>query len=252
MICAVETPPGVEPESRPAVPVVAAPADGPPEDHAMAAMSPRALARQALTGGVAPLVVYQLARHAGVADATALAISAAPPALAVVVEWSWRRRLNVIGAIVLVGILLGLGAVAVLHGNELVLKMRESVVTGFFGLVCLVSLALPVRPAMFHIGRAMAGAGGPDARREFDGLWEVPRARRTFRMITLAWGLGFAAEAGVRALLAVQLSTGRFLTVTPVVSWVVVGSLTYWTITYIRASRRLGEAEAQAEAAATA
>jgi hypothetical protein len=214
----------------------------------MAALSPRALARQALTGGVAPLVVYQLARHAGAADATALAISAAPPALAVVVEWLWRRSLNVIGAIVLVGILLGLGAVGVLHGDELVLKMRESVVTGVFGLVCLVSLVLPGRPAMFHIGRALAGAGNPEGREAFDGLWEEPRARRVFRIVTLGWGLGFAVEAGLRALLALELPTGTFLAVTPPVGWVIIGSLTYWTITYIRASRRLGEAEAAATA----
>jgi hypothetical protein len=32
------------------------------------------------------------------------------------------------------------------------------------------------------------------------------------------------------------------------VGWVIIGSLTYWTITYIRASRRLGEAEAAATA----
>jgi hypothetical protein len=244
MIGAVEPTPVAEPELRADAPV----AGGTPEDHAMAALSPRALARQALTGGVAPLVVYQLARHAGVGDATALAISAAPPALAIVVEWLWRRSLNVIGAIVLVGILLGLAAVGILHGNELVLKMRESVVTGVFGLVCLASLVLPVRPAMFHIGRALAGAGGPEARQEFDALWEVPRSRRVFRIITLAWGLGFAVEAGLRAVLAVELSTGRFLAVTPVVSWVVVGSLTYWTITYIRARRRQAEAEATAAA----
>jgi hypothetical protein len=246
MICAVEPPPVAESEQRVPAPAVAAPAA---EDHAMAELSPRALARQALAGGVAPLVVFELARHAGAADATALAISAAPPALAIVIEWLWRRSLNVIGAIVLVGIVLGLAAAGVLHGDELLLKMRESVVTGIFGLLCLISLVLPVRPAMFHIGRALAGAGGPHARQEFDALWEVPRARRVFRIITVAWGLGFTAEAGLRAVLAFELSTGSFLAVTPVVSWVVIGSLTYWTIAYTRASRRRGEAEAEAAAA---
>ena len=219
------------------------------EDHALGALNPSRLLTQVLTGGVAPLVVYEIGRHAGLADATALAISAAPPALAIVVEWAWRRVLNVIGAIVLVGILLGLAAVVVLHGNELLLKMRESVVTGLFGLICLVSLTLPVRPALFHVGRALAGAGDRERSREFAALWDEPRARRVFTVMTAAWGTGLILEAGIRAVLAAELSTGRFLTFSPVVGWVVIGSLLYWTIAYSRASRQRAVAEAETAAA---
>ncbi len=228
---------------------LAAPAPA-PEDHAMAALAPRMLLWQMVSGGVAPLVAYELARTAGLADATSLALSAAPPAIAIVGEWAWRRRLNVIGVIVLIGIVLGLGALAFLHGDELVLKMRDSVVTGAFGAICLVTLVLPVRPAMFYVGRALASAGDRSRRQEFDGLWEFPRARRTFTLLTLGWGAGLVLEAGLRALLAFELSTGRFLAVTPVVNWIVIGALLYWTITYTRSSRRRGEAEAEAEARA--
>lgn len=216
------------------------------EEHALGALNPSRLLTQALTGGVTPLVVYEICRHAGLADATSLAVSAAPPALAIVVEWAWRRVLNIIGIIVLIGILLGLAAVFVLHGNELLLKMRESVVTGLFGLVCLASLALPGPPALFHIGRALAGAGDPERRREFSTLWEEPRARRVFIVLTVAWGAGLLIEAGVRAVLALELPTGKFLTFSPLSGWVVIGSLMFWTISYIRASRRRGEAEAAA------
>jgi len=45
------------------------------------------------------------------------------------------------------------------------LKMRESVVTGLFGVVCLLTLVLPVKPAMFVMGRALtAGAAGSPRR----------------------------------------------------------------------------------------
>ena len=227
--------------------VGAAPSDGPaPEEHALRALSPRALWPQILTGGVAPLVAYQVARHGGLADSTSLALSSVPPALAVVGEWAWRRRLNVIGAIALVGIVAGLVAMAFLHDSELLLKMRESVVTGIFGVVCLASLALPVRPVMFYIGRAMAGAATPERAQEFDGLWDVPEARRAFTVITAVWGVGFVAEAGVRALLALEMSTGQFLAVTPVLGWGVVGVLIYVTIAYTRTSRRRTEEQLQA------
>ncbi|MHB8328536.1 MAG: VC0807 family protein [Acidimicrobiales bacterium] len=208
------------------------------EEHALGALSPRALAPQILTGGVAPLVAYELARHFGAADASALALSSVPPALAVAAEWVWRRRLNVIGAIALIGIVAGLVSMAFLNGNELLLKMRESVVTGAFGIVCLVTLVGPARPVMFYVGRALAGGEDRSRGAEFDALWEVPSGRRVFTVLTAMWGFGLVLEAGVRALLALELSTGPFLAVTPAVGWVVIGALIYLTVTYVRATRR--------------
>jgi hypothetical protein len=214
------------------------------EEHALSAMSPRMLLGQALSGGVAPFVAYELCRRGGLSDPTSLAVSAVPPALAIVGEWAWRRRLNVIGIIVLTGILIGLAAVGFLNGNELLLKMRESVVTGMFGLVCLVTLVLPMRPAMFHVGKALASAGDRARGREFATLWDEPRARRVFIILTLGWGLGLLLEAVVRAVLALELSTGSFLAIVPVVGWVVTASLLFWTFSYSRRTRRRGEAEA--------
>lgn len=208
------------------------------EEHALGALTPRALAPQLVTGGVAPFAAYALARHGGLPDATALALSSVPPLLAVGVEGAWRRRLNIFGAIALVGIVAGLVAMALLHGNELTLKMRESVVTGFFGLVCLASLVAPGRPVMFHMGRALAGGAGAERVQEFDALWERPEARRVFTLLTAWWGTGLVLEAGLRALLAVELPTGEFLVVTPVIGWVVIGALVYLTIRYTRLTRR--------------
>lgn len=209
-----------------------------PESHALGALSPRALAPQILTGGVAPFVVYLIARHAGMADASALALSSVPPAVSVLGSWAWRRRLDPIGTIALISIGAGLVAMGLLHGSEIMLKMRESVVTGLFGLICLVTLVTPVKPAMFIMGRALTGGADKDRVAEFDGLWEMPEARHTFVVLTAVWGIALVAEAGVRAVLAVTLTTGTFLAVTPVVGWSVIGSLIYFTITYVRARRR--------------
>jgi hypothetical protein len=209
-----------------------------PESHALGALSPRALAPQILTGGVAPFVVYLIARHAGMADASALAVSSVPPALSVLGSWAWRRRLDPIGTIALVSIGAGLVAMGLLHGSELMLKMRESVVTGLFGLICLVTLVAPVKPAIFVMGRALTGGSDRDRVAEFDGLWEVPESRRVFSVLTAVWGVALVGEAAVRAALALTLSTGTFLAVTPIVGWCVIGSLIYFTITYVRARRR--------------
>jgi hypothetical protein len=221
----------------------------PVESHALGALSPRALAPQILTGGVAPFVVYQICRHAGVADATALALSSVPPALSVVGSWAWRKRLDPIGTIALMSIGAGLVSMAVFNGSELMLKMRESVITGLFGFVCLVSLVAPVKPAMFVMGRALTGGADRSRMVEFDALWDQPPARRVFVVLTAVWGVALVGEAGARAVLALTLSTGTFLAVTPVLGWSVIGALIYFTISYIRANRRDNPPvlEAQAE-----
>ena len=208
-----------------------------PETHALGALSPRALAPQFLTGGVAPFLVYALCRHLGVPDSAALALSSIPPALSVLGSWAWRRRLDPIGLIALVSIGAGLAAMATLHGNELMLKIRESVVTGLFGVLCLLTLVLPVKPAMFVMGRALTAGADRSRLDEFDALWEAAEARRIFVVLTTVWGVALVLEAAVRAVLALTLATGPFLAVTPVVGWSVIGSLVYFTITYLRARR---------------
>jgi hypothetical protein len=52
------------------------------------------------------------------------------------------------------------------------------------------------------------------------------------------WGIALVAEAAGRAVLAYVLTTGTFLAVTPVVNWIVLGSLIFFTIRYVRARRR--------------
>lgn len=222
------------------------------ESHALGALRLRTLGPQILTGGVAPFVVYEIGRHYGLADSIALALSAVPPALSVLGSWAWRRRLDPIGAVALISIVAGLVAMAFLNGNEVLFKMRDSVITGAFGLVCLVTLVAPVKPAMFVMGRALTGDADKDKVGEFDALWEEPRARRVFTVLTAVWGVGLVAEAAARAALIYVLSTGVFLAVTPVVFWVVLGSLIYFTVTYVRASRRRAALEELTEEPAPA
>ena len=217
--------------------------ENPPEDPILAALNPRSLAPQLLVGGGAPLLVFQLAHHNGISDASSLAMATVVPLLWVVGNWAWRRRLEVIPGIALFGIVIGLIGVVVLHGSELVLKMRESLITGVFGLVFLISLAVSERPVIFHIGRALASGQGGDGRAGMDTLWSDERAQRVMRRLTLVWGIGLFGEACLRAILALALPTGTFLTLSPPVGWVIVGSLMYFTVTYIRRSRRTADEE---------
>ena len=179
----------------------------------------------------------------------ALGLSATFPTVNGLVTLVRRRHLDIIGAIVLVGIAVGIVATLV-GGDPKLLLIRESFVTGALGLVCLTSLAWP-RPLLFYIGRQFSA--GEDAAKiaEFNGLWQYPRARRTFRVMTIVWAVGWLGEFALRVVMVRTLSIPEVLAMSPVVFNGLTLGLIAWTIAYARRQRQRG-AEARVRAAATA
>jgi hypothetical protein len=204
------------------------------------APSLRAMGPGAIGGGVVPLAVYYAVRSHVNGDAPALMIAGAPAALWVAFEWARKRRIDPIGCIVLFGFVAGILTSMALGGSAFVLKVRDSAFTALFGLACLSSLFWS-RPLMFFIGRALSAGQDSAKLAAYDELWKMPSAPRTFRLITMAWGVGLITEASARVLLALALPTGPFLAVSPVLSAVVLGGLFGFTVWYSRRARRLGE-----------
>lgn len=197
----------------------------------------RLIAPKILIAGVLPLIGYSLLRPHVSSDAVALAAVMVFPVAEITFERIRHGRFDPVGLIALIGIVFGLGGAIVFHGDATLLKLRESALTGLFGVVCLGSL-LGRRPAMFYLGRMFATNGDEAAVAEFDTIWERPGARRRFRRVTAVWGIGLLGETGLRAVLAFSLSTGRFLAVAPVIGWVVIGALIWYSATAIRAGER--------------
>ena len=79
----------------------------------------------------APLIAYSLLRKAGMSTVTALVLSGVFPALGVAVGVIRHRRLDVVGALVLAGILAGTVLGLISHSARLVL-MEGSVPTAIF------------------------------------------------------------------------------------------------------------------------
>jgi hypothetical protein len=211
------------------------------ETHRMTP-SLRELGPKALIAGVLPFVGYTLLRPHVHSDATALAAVMVFPVADIAVERVRRGRFEPIGLIALIGIGLGLIGAVVFHGSDLLLKLRESVITGAFGLICLASLAAH-RPAMFYMARVFATGGDPKLVEEFNAIWDDrPAARRRFKLATVVWGLGLVGEAILRTVFAYTLPTGTFLAVAPVLGWAVIGGLIVFSVR----QRRAGEAEAAA------
>src|SRR5215471_4243461 len=117
----------------------------------------------------APLVAYKLLRSAGLATVTALLLSGVFPAVGVTIGVIRHRRLDVVGALVLAGIVVGTVLGLVSHSARLVL-VEGSVPTAVFGVACLGSLWAR-HPLMFSFAREFTG---PDTAKgqEMTRLWQ--------------------------------------------------------------------------------
>jgi hypothetical protein len=187
---------------------------------------------------VAPLAAYTLLRRAGVGTVTALLLSGVFPALAVALGAVRHHRLDVIGALVLAGTIVGTVLGLVSHSARLVLT-EGSVPTGVLAVACLGSLWTR-RPLMFSFALEFTG---PDTAqgREMTGLWRYEEFRRIFRVITAVWGIGFLLEAALRIVIVYSTSTGTAFAssqVTPIL-WVV--ALSAWTAAYGTHRKKKGE-----------
>jgi hypothetical protein len=191
----------------------------------------------------APLAAYSLLRSAGLTTVTALVVSGVFPALGVAISVIRRRRLDVIGALVLAGIVLGTVLGLLTHSARLVL-VEGSVPTGVFGVASLGSL-LTRRPLMYSFALEMAG---PDTAKgqEMTTLWQHEEFRRIFRVITAAWGVAFLFEAALRVVIVFNTSTTTALTVSKITPFLFAGVMSAWTVAYGTYHKKKGERVAAA------
>jgi hypothetical protein len=173
-----------------------------------------------LINAIAPYVVYELAEPY-VGGLGALALSAVPPAIEGVWSVMRKRKLDIASALVLGGIAIGLVLVA-LGGSERVLLLRESLITSIVGLAIAVSAAFP-KPILYHLFRQVQG---------------VEPELHTMRVLSVVLGLGLVAEMAVRTAMVLEMTTDRFLLVSPFVQYGMTAALIAWTALYVRRKRR--------------
>ncbi|MEV5511151.1 VC0807 family protein [Streptomyces orinoci] len=185
---------------------------------------------------VAPILTYNQLHSSGHGEATALLASAAWPVVDMAVYLAWHRRIDEFAAITLVFMAATIVVTVAGPHSARMLLIKDSFVTGAFGLVCLASLAAP-RPLMFYFGRKFATDGTAEAVAWWNGLWRYEGFRQVQRNLTIGWGVAYVIEALVRVGLSYVLSTSGMVTVNSVLSYGVTGVLVFWTITYARRSR---------------
>jgi hypothetical protein len=182
-----------------------------------------------------PLLTYRVLHAAGVGDVAALICSGIPPTLGVAVASKRHGRLDVIGALVLVGVVIG-SSLGLLTDDAQLVLLEGAVPTLLFSVACLLSV-LVRRPLMFVLLRAVVGTRGITAT-ELRELGQDTGVREDFRVITLGWGFGFLVESLLKATIVLTSGTGLALTVSKVAAYPVAVILLVWSGWYRRRSRR--------------
>ncbi|HTX29515.1 MAG TPA: VC0807 family protein [Streptosporangiaceae bacterium] len=196
-----------------------------------------------------PLVVYQVLRSHGVSEVKSLVLSGIFPALGVALTAIRRRRLDAIGALVLLGIAVGT-VVGLASGNAKLVLVEGSVPTGIFGLVCLGSLWTS-RPLMFRFALEFIGPDTPKGL-DFSSRWQWEGFRHTFNVITVVWGVAYLAEAAARVIIVENTSAGTALAISKFMPFAVAGIVVAWMTVYGQHAKRKGEAAGAAARAAQA
>jgi hypothetical protein len=185
---------------------------------------------------IIPLILYQISkRYLSSSELAALSFAAVFPLVKSCFDLLRRRQFDPITIVVLLGIVTS-GFSLLLGGSPRILLVRESLVTGVFGLACFVSLLFP-RPVMFYFGRYFVAGTDQRKRERFNTSWALPQVRFTNRLITIVWGAVYVSELVARVTMIYTLSTPLVLVISPIL---IGGSTIFtiiWTFRYVRRIR---------------
>ncbi|MBV9331415.1 MAG: hypothetical protein JOZ55_07665 [Alphaproteobacteria bacterium] len=198
------------------------------------------MAREAVINFAAPYLIYVFAQpHIG--DVYALMASSGPPLIWSTVEFLRARKIDALSVLVLLGIALSLIAFYG-GGGARFLQLREKLVTAIIGAVFLGSAAIG-KPLIYQLARATLARRNDTAELErLDEVKDHPMARRTFMIMTVAWGFGLLADAALSAVLVFMMPISTYLIVNRLLGYGTMGLLFLWTFWYARRRRRMGDA----------
>lgn len=140
------------------------------------------------------------------------------------------RKADAFGLFMLTGFVLSLLAF-VLGGNERLILLRESMVTGLLGLIFIASLFF-AKPLIYHFAIRFSSNDETEKKGQFEKNWEVPYFRFVLRIMTAIWGFALLGEAIVKVILVYELSISVFLAVSQLIFYGVIGAAILFTIVY--------------------
>ena len=176
-----------------------------------------------------PLLAYTLLRSGGMSTVAALIISGIFPALGIAIGALVDRRLDIIGVVVLAGLVVGT-VLGLISNNARLYLVEGAVPSLVFALACLVSLRSS-KPLIYRFAVELLGPETPKGR-DVVGAWRYPGFRRAFQVITAAWGAAYLVEVAARLAVVETTSTGIALLFSRLIPYVFAFALALWTLVY--------------------
>ena len=193
-----------------------------------------------------PLLAYTLLRSGGMGTVAALIISGIFPILGIAIGALVDRRLDIIGVVVLAGLVVGT-VLGLISNNARLYLVEGAVPSLVFALACLGSLRAS-KPLIYRFAVELLGPDTPKGR-DVIGAWQYSGFRRAFQVITAAWGVAYLVEVAARLAVVETTSTGIALLFSKLVPYAFALGLSVWTLVYGEHEKKKAEQLAAAAAA---
>ena len=184
-----------------------------------------------LINGLVPVVVYNLLLD-HFSSFVSLLLATMVPLLDNLYHIVKHRKADAFGLFMLTAFVLSLLAF-LLGGNEKLILMRESLVTGLLGLIFIGSLFYS-KPLIYHFAIRFSSNDESVQKGKFANNWEYSYFRFVIRLMTAVWGIALLAEAVIKTILVYELSISAFLAVSQIIFYSVLGVTILWTVIYRR------------------
>lgn len=189
-----------------------------------------------------PIILFNLLTHYHVPVLWALVAGGLSPAFNNLRIWIKSRRLEPLGIIVITFLAVGT-AVSLISGSVFFALIKDSFLTGTFGVICFASL-FAKRPLLFYIVRQFVAGNDPVRIDWWNGLWQIAEFRRGMRFVTAVWGAAYMTEALARVGFALMLSPGQVVAISPIMGFSVLIVLIAWTRRHMLAIRERRQEQA--------
>jgi hypothetical protein len=177
-----------------------------------------------------PIITYYVLRAAGASEWIALLAATGVAAARIVWGIVVRRELNQFACVMLLVYGLGL-ALALLTGDERILLLKGSLITGSIGAVFLITGIIGRRPLTLAASQSFQPGKAAEIAEEFR---TEPAARRAHRLISCVWGGGLLTEAILRIPVVYLLPIDAGYLISELMLVAAFALLIGWTIWYMR------------------
>jgi hypothetical protein len=165
------------------------------------------------TGGTT-LVYFLLLPHFAQTSLWPVLGASLVPAASNIVNFARRRSFDIVGLIILLGLLVGM-LPAAFGGSQRLLLLRESFLTGFIGVVLIVTTFVMRKPVFYWVIREFLTANDSLPEEHFEILWRTAYFRHGCRTVTIAWGALLVGEFFLRVFMVMRMNVAFVLGVAP-------------------------------------